>query len=152
VAFPDAYAAMLLNPSANAENLPAGYWRKRWPDCRNASAPLPRRRLAGRHRGGALWTPRLIDRNRVPEAPELERIVVGVDPAVTGNASSDITGIVTAGRSRDGHYFVLSDASLRGRPTEWSAAVTSEYARFRADRVVGEVNNGGELVETVLRG
>ena len=151
VAFPDAYASMLLNPAANAENLPEGYLEE-------TLAGLSDRQRARFLEGvwlddaaGALWTRRLIDRNRVPEAPELERIVVGVDPAVTGNSSSDTTGIVTVGRSRDDHFFVLSDASLKGRPIEWSAAVNAEYERFRADRVVGEVNNGGELVETVLR-
>lgn len=151
VPFPDAYASMLLNPDANAENLPAGYLEE-------TLAGLTARQRARFLEGawlddiaGALWTQQLIDRNRVPEPPELERIVVGVDPAVTGNSASDLTGIVTAGRSRDGHYFVLSDASLRGRPADWSAAVNAEYDRFRADRVVGEVNNGGDLVETVLR-
>jgi predicted phage terminase large subunit-like protein len=151
VAFPGAYASMLLNPAANAENLPAGYLEE-------TLAGLSDRQRARFLEGvwlddiaGALWTQQLIDRHRVAQAPELERIVVGVDPAVTGNSASDLTGIVTAGRSRDGHYFVLSDASLRARPAEWSATVNAEYDRFRADRVVGEVNNGGELVETVLR-
>ena len=143
VTFPRQYASMLLNPAANAENLPAGYLEET---------------LAGLSEGvwlddlaGALWSQRTIDRSRVAEAPELDRIIVGVDPAVTGNASSDTTGIVTVGCSRDNHFYVLSDASCRGRPLEWAAAVNAEYDRFRADRVVGEVNNGGELVETVLR-
>ncbi|MDR0931435.1 MAG: phage terminase large subunit [Victivallales bacterium] len=151
VVFPRQYAAMLLNPAANAENLPAGYLEE-------TLAGLSERQRARFLEGvwlddiaGALWTQRLIDRNRVAIAPELVRIIVGVDPAVTGNANSDTTGIVTVGRSRDDHYYVLSDASCRGRPLEWAAAVSSEYERFRADRVVGEVNNGGELVETVLR-
>lgn len=70
---------------------------------------------------------------------------------MTGNASSDTTGIVTVGRSRDHHFYVLSDASCRGRRSNGLQWVNAEYDRFRADRVVGEVNNGGELVETVLR-
>lgn len=151
VAFPTHYASMLLNPAENAENLPAGYLEE-------TLAGLPDRQRARFLEGawlddiaGALWSPQLIDRNRVTVVPELERIVVGVDPAVTGNASSDCTGIVTVGRSRDNHFYVLSDASCKGRPLEWAAVVNAEYERFQADRVVGEVNNGGELVETVLR-
>ena len=151
VAFPAHYASMLLNPAENAENLPAGYLEE-------TLAGLPDRQRARFLEGawlddiaGALWSPQLIDRNRVTVVPELERIVVGVDPAVTGNASSDCTGIVTVGRSRDNHFYVLSDASSKGRPLEWAAVVNAEYERFQADRVVGEVNNGGELVETVLR-
>ena len=151
VTFPRQYASMLLNPAANAENLPAGYLEE-------TLAGLSDRQRARFLEGvwlddlaGALWSQRTIDRSRVAEAPELDRIIVGVDPAVPGNASSDTTGIVTVGRSRDNHFYVLSDASCRGRPLEWAAAVNAEYDRFRADRVVGEVNNGGELVETVLR-
>ncbi|MST97811.1 DNA-packaging protein [Victivallaceae bacterium BBE-744-WT-12] len=151
VTFPRQYASMLLNPAANAENLPAGYLEE-------TLAGLSDRQRARFLEGvwlddlaGALWSQRTIDRSRVAEAPELDRIIVGVDPAVTGNASSDTTGIVTVGCSRDNHFYVLSDASCRGRPLEWAAAVNAEYDRFRADRVVGEVNNGGELVETVLR-
>ena len=151
VTFPRQYASMLLNPAANAENLPAGYIEE-------TLAGLSDRQRARFLEGvwlddlaGALWSQRTIDRSRVAEAPELDRIIVGVDPAVTGNASSDTTGIVTVGCSRDNHFYVLSDASCRGRPLEWAAAVNAEYDRFRADRVVGEVNNGGELVETVLR-
>lgn len=151
VAFPQQYASMLLNPAENAENLPAGYLEE-------TLAGLPERQRARFLEGvwlddiaGALWSQRLIDRHRVAAIPPLERIVVGVDPAVTGNASSDTTGIVTVGCSRDNHFYVLSDASCKGRPLEWAAVVNAEYERFQADRVVGEVNNGGELVETVLR-
>ncbi len=151
IRFPESCASMLLNPSANTDNLPPGYLEE-------TLAGLSDRQRARFLEGawlddiaGALWRQQWIDRRRLPHAPELERIVVGVDPAVTGNAGSDLTGIVTVGRSCDGHFFVLSDASLRGRPVEWSAMVNTEYDRFRADRVVGEVNNGGELVETVLR-
>ena len=149
VTFPRQYASMLLNPAANAENLPAGYLEETL-----AGLSDRQRFLEGvwlDDLAGALWSQRTIDRSRVAEAPELDRIIVGVDPAVTGNASSDTTGIVTVGCSRDNHFYVLSDASCRGRPLEWAAAVNAEYDRFRADRVVGEVNNGGELVETVLR-
>lgn len=151
VVFPGQYASMLLNPAENAENLPAGYLEE-------TLAGLPERQRARFLEGawlddiaGALWSSRLIDRNRIVQVPELERIVVGVDPAVTGSVSSDTTGIVTVGRSTDNHFYVLSDASCKGRPLEWAAAVNAEYERFQADRVVAEVNNGGELVETVLR-
>ena len=94
----------------------------------------------------------MIERDRTDRLPEeFERIVVGVDPAVSSGSEADETGIVTVGRDRNRHFYVLSDASMAGRPTEWARRVIAEYHRFRADRVAGEVNNGGELIETVLR-
>lgn len=97
----------------------------------------------------------------------LDRIVVAVDPAVTANKTSNETGIVVAGRSmgpcpicspidnprRRPHAFVLEDATAHRRVTEaeWSQNVVLTYRRWFADLVVGEVNNGGDLVEAVIR-
>jgi len=76
---------------------------------------------------------------------------VAIDPAVGGGAGSDETGIVVAGLGGDGHGYVLEDLSLRGSPDAWARRAVAAYGRWRADRIVGEVNNGGELVEHVLR-
>lgn len=104
---------------------------------------------------GALWTAAMIDPFRVAAAPaELDRIVVAVDPAVTSRDGSDETGIVVAGVKRlQGvpHYFVLADRSMQASPSTWAAAAVNAYKEFRADRVVAEVNNGGDLVEMILK-
>lgn len=101
---------------------------------------------------GALWTWAMIDDARVPRVDRdtLERIVVAVDPAVTSNASSDETGIVAVGK-RGEHAFVLRDASMRGTPLEWATAAVELYHELGADALVAETNNGGDLVQTVIR-
>ena len=101
----------------------------------------------------ALWQAADIENNRVALAdmPDLVRIVVGVDPAVTAKANSDETGIIVAGKDDAGHAYVLADASLRGSPSAWAQAVVRTYNLHKADRVIGEVNNGGDLVEANLR-
>ena len=103
---------------------------------------------------GALWQRTVIDETRVQHAPPtLKRIVVGVDPAVSSNPDSDLTGIVVVGVDDrwPAHYYVLDDLSLIETPDKWAEVVVAAYARHGADRIVGEVNNGGDLIETVLR-
>jgi len=102
----------------------------------------------------ALWKRDDIDRARVLHRPlELTRIVVAVDPAVTSNEDSDETGIVVAGvDDRDPeHFYVLDDLSMLATPDAWGACVAKAYADHMADRVVAEVNNGGDLVEALIR-
>ena len=105
---------------------------------------------------GALWTAEMIDAHRVASAPAgLDRVVVAVDPAVTSADDSDETGIVVAGVKRmrgEPHYFVLADRSRHSTPQTWGAAVATAFAEFECDRVVAEVNNGGDLVELILKG
>lgn len=101
---------------------------------------------------GALWKRRpMLEDTRVTKHPPLVRIVVGVDPAVTANENSAETGIIAAGLGEDGHGYVLDDASLVGTPNEWGNAVVTVYNTRKADRVIGEVNNGGDLVESNIR-
>lgn len=103
---------------------------------------------------GALWPRALIERQRTTHVPALERVVVGVDPPA-GTASGtggDACGIVAAGRGRDGHGYVLEDASVTGAsPERWAEAVAACAQRHQADRVVAEVNQGGAMVRSVLR-
>ena len=98
---------------------------------------------------GALWLRAGIERCRVAAAAELVRVVVGVDPpAGTGG---DACGIVVAGLGRDGRGYVLDDASVRGAsPERWARAVARATARWHADRVIAEANQGGEMVKSVL--
>lgn len=100
---------------------------------------------------GALWKRAQIDRDRVLKAPDLVRIVVAIDPAATSKSTSDENGIIVAGLGADGHGYTLSDRSLRGTPLEWAREAIAAYHTHRADRVIGEQNNGGEMVETIIR-
>jgi len=99
---------------------------------------------------GALWTRNLIEARRVRAAPALVRVVVGVDPPAS--AEGDACGIVAVGLGEDGHGYVIEDASVAGAtPEGWARAVAACAARHRADRVVAEKNQGGEMVASVLR-
>lgn len=100
---------------------------------------------------GALWSRQLIEDLRVIEAPQLARIVIGVDPAVTSGEKSDSTGIVVVGLGMDGDLYVLEDLTRKGTPAEVMSHVVKAYYRWKADRVVGEVNNGGDYIGAVLR-
>ena len=102
---------------------------------------------------GALWTRALIEEARIrPEdAPPYYRIVVALDPAVTSGESSDETGIIVAGATPDGHYYILEDATMKGSPELWARKAVELYRKWKCDRIVAEVNNGGDMVEAVLR-
>jgi phage terminase large subunit-like protein len=100
---------------------------------------------------GALWQRDWIDRDRVQTVPELTRIVVAIDPAVTSGENADETGIVVAGVSADGAGYVLEDLSGRYAPHEWAQRAIGAYHGSRADRIIGERNNGGEMVENTIR-
>lgn len=100
---------------------------------------------------GALWTRAMIDDSRVQDEPPLMRIVVAIDPAVTSGEDSDETGIVVAGISPDGHYYVLEDLTVRTSPEKWARTAVEAYHRWKADRIVGESNNGGDMIELLLR-
>lgn len=98
---------------------------------------------------GALFTQGQIEALRVSTHPQLARVVVAVDPAVT--ETGDETGIVVAGRDTNHHGFILADYSVQGRPDLWARRVIDAYDDHEADSVVVEVNQGGELVAQVLR-
>lgn len=100
---------------------------------------------------GALWTRAVLDQGRVATAPVLVRIVIGLDPAVTSSEGSDETGIVVAGVTGDGHYYVLEDCTLKASPDQWARTAVEAYHRWGADRVIGETNNGGDMIELLLR-
>lgn len=100
---------------------------------------------------GALWSADLIDAYRVASPPaELLRVVVAVDPAVSNEEGSDETGIVVVGEADGGHGFVLGDYSMRGSPDECMRKAVWAYKFHQADCVVGEANNGGDYIGTLL--
>jgi len=96
---------------------------------------------------GALWTRASIESARLLKAPDCERVVVGVDPTAT--STGDEAGIVTAGKAGD-RLFVLADDSTQGSPEQWARAAVTAYHRNRADCIVAESNNGGEMVASVI--
>jgi len=102
---------------------------------------------------GALWTRETIAKNRKARdgLPAMKRIVVAIDPAATSKESSDETGIIVAGLGEDDHGYVLADLSGRYKPAQWAAKAVAAYHDYGADRIVGEVNNGGEMVEHTVR-
>lgn len=97
---------------------------------------------------GALWTRKDIEDARVRQAPDLDRIVVAVDPSVT--STGDEAGIIVAGRCGD-QVYVLKDSTLQGSTLTWATATVNELNQHKADRIIAEANNGGDMVESVIR-
>lgn len=101
---------------------------------------------------GALWSRDDIDRTRTREAPDLQRIVVAIDPSGTsGSDEGDSIGIVVAGLGVDGRGYVLADRSCKLSPDGWGRRAVEAYHEFEADRIVAERNFGGAMVEHVIR-
>ena len=99
---------------------------------------------------GALWSRILLDEHRVREVPDLTRLVVAVDPAVSAGPDSAETGIVAVGVDEGGHGYVVDDRSTRGSPAEWASQAIALYHTLRADRIVAEANQGGDMVRHTL--
>lgn len=144
--------------SANRANLAPKYLQKIMSDYHGSR--LGRQEIDGElleDQEGALWSLAALDAERVRDTPRLSRIVVAVDPPASSGANADACGIIVAGVCQEGppqdwRVYVLADLSVtNATPNVWAAAVAAAYDRFEADRVVAEVNQGGEMVETVLR-
>lgn len=107
---------------------------------------------------GALWRTAMLEAGRVHKLPEFDRIVVGLDPATTSGSSSDECGIVvvgarTRGPVQDWRAVVLADCTVQGAtPSGWAKAAISAMEHYGADRLIAEVNQGGQMVGEVLRG
>jgi len=100
---------------------------------------------------GALWRWDIIEKCRVRKYPDLIRIAIAIDPAVTSTKESDETGIIVGGSDIEGDVYILEDLSGIYTPQTWATKVLDAYERLKADKIIAEVNNGGDLVETVLR-
>lgn len=107
---------------------------------------------------GALWKRALIEQLRVFKIPDLDRIVVGIDPSAT--ATGDEAGVITVGvglcfckgtDKPERHGFCLSDDSVQASPEKWAGAAVAAYHKLKADKLIAEDNNGGEMVETTIR-
>lgn len=123
-------------------------------EARYAGTRLGRQELEAEILGdlpGALWQQSTLDLYRVTEAPELARIVVAVDPAITNTEESDEHGIMVAGIGADQTGYVIDDQTMRGSPAEWARRAISLSKTHGADGVVVEVNQGGDMVAHTLR-
>jgi len=100
---------------------------------------------------GLLWNRAIIAKAFIEIAPKLKRIVVAVDPAVTSNANSDETGIIICGRDYQDNGYILEDLSGKYSPNEWAMIAVKAFERWSADCIVAEKNQGGDMVESVLR-
>lgn len=101
----------------------------------------------------ALWQRDKIDELRVKKHPDLIRVVVAIDPQGTDNETSAETGIIVAGIAKVGdqlHGYILADLTLSGTPEKWSTAAVAGYYNWKADRIVAEVNFGGDMVESII--
>lgn len=150
---PELYVEQRMNPEGNRENLPEDY-------IETILDGLSARKKARFKEGiwlddaeGALWNRDMINATRVPNMPkDMMRIVVGIDPAVTAKEGSDSTGIVVAGMDRRGHFYVLEDKTMeKASPNAWGTAAVTAYDSWNADSIIGETNNGGDLVEMNIR-
>jgi PBSX family phage terminase large subunit len=100
---------------------------------------------------GMFWNFDLINTNRVQTIPTIKRKIIALDPAVTNTATSDETGIVIVGEGVDGLYYILEDLSGKYTPNEWATIAVNAYHEHKANTIVGEANNGGDLIETVIK-
>jgi len=143
-------AYLMMNPLDNISNLPPKYIST----LKAMPKKYRQRFLDGLYLSdteGALWRQDDIDRGRVTIAPRLVRIVVAIDPAVTKSKTSDDTGIVVVGIGDDRHCYVLEDLTGKYTPNGWAVKAVALYRKWEADRIIGEVNNGGDLVEINIR-
>lgn len=148
---PSDYAEMQMNPEHNRENLPEKYF-----DILAGMSEAKRLRF---ERGewasevaGALWSVDGIDATRVNAAPEMQRIVVAVDPSGTkGDGMGDDIGIIVAGLGVDGRAYVLADRTCQMSPSGWGRRAVDAYREFGADRLIAERNFGGAMVEHVIK-
>ncbi len=143
---------------ANRANLAASFLEE--VRARYAGTRLGRQELDGvllADAEGALWSGEMLEEARAGAVPELDRIVVALDPAVTSGADADACGIVVAGAQvqgppQDWRVWVLADRTVQGAgPAGWAKAAIRAMEEFGAERLVAEVNQGGQLVEEVLR-
>jgi PBSX family phage terminase large subunit len=142
------YGSVIVNPYDNKDNLSAEYIK----DLESLPPAARKRFLEGEYVADAehaLWRRETIHRTQKP--PELTRIVVAIDPAVSNEAGSDETGLVVTGIDAGGNGYVLCDDSGKYRPEEWARRAIGLYHQFDADRVVAEVNQGGDMVENTVR-
>lgn len=151
----DNYVWGIANPSDNMENLDPAYVAglELMPKAKRA------RFFEGKYSGDssdALWTRAQIDNARMflrdeSELPHFRRVVIAIDPAISSDTGSNETGIIAAATDASGKGFVLADGTGIFKPDEWARSAIHLYHYYKADRIVAEANQGGEMVESVIR-
>ena len=148
----DGVVTNTLRTAENAHHLSKGFLATM--EAKYGGSPLGMQELEGEivtDWPGALWTLSTIAKTRENTAPDLDRIVIALDPPTTSGPKSDACGIVVAG-VKDGRAYVLQDATIgQATPEDWAAKTVSLYEDYRADCIIAEGNQGGEMVESVLR-
>lgn len=150
----DDYRYATVNPYDNEENLEVAYIEglKLLPKTKRM------RFFDGKFSGDsadALWTRAGIDNHRLyirseTEIPDMRRVVVAIDPAISSQDGSNETGVIVAGIDATGQGYVLADGSGQFKPDEWARAAVHLYHHYQADMIVAEANQGGEMVEAVI--
>lgn len=142
------YDHITVNPMDNRDNLPKAYL--------SSLANMPERQkrrffdgLFSADDDNALWRRGYIKVE--PELPEMQRIVVAIDPAISNEVGSDETGIIAAGLGVDGKAYVLDDGSGKYAPDQWARRAISMFDTWDADRMVAEVNQGGDMVQATVQ-
>lgn len=148
------YVWGIANPQDNEENLDPAYVAglKLMPKAKRA------RFFEGKYSGDsadALWTRAVIDNARLyvhneTDLPQFRRIVVSIDPAISSNTGSDETGIIVSAVDAEGQGYVLADGSGRFKPDEWARSAIHLFHYYKADLIVAEANQGGEMVSSVI--
>jgi hypothetical protein len=142
------YGHVVVNPYDNKENLSKEYLN----DLETLPDRAKKRFLLGEYVADvddAIWRRAMFQRTQTP--PDMTRIIVSVDPAVSNKTGSDETGIVCMGSDAGGNGYVLADDSGKYRPEEWARRAVALFHQFDADRIVAEVNQGGDMVEALIR-
>ena len=143
---------------ANAGNLASSFLEE--VRARYAGTRLGRQELDGvllSDAEGALWTSGMLENARARDLPQFDRVVVGLDPATTSGAASDACGIVVVGAVMQGppqnwRAYVIADCTVQGAsPAQWAQAAVAAMEQFGGDRLVAEVNQGGQMVAEVIR-
>lgn len=153
ISHPEDYAQMAMHPKDNAANLPPKYLES----LEGMTGRMRRRFWEGAYgevAPGALWTEELLDTYRVSELPDMQRIIVAVDPSGsddTDNTDNDAIGIVVVGLGTDGLAYLIEDCTMKGSPKKWGHAACMAFDRHDADLIVGEKNYGGEMVRFVIQ-
>jgi phage terminase large subunit-like protein len=146
------YASIRMNPDDNTDNLPEGYLKT----LEGLPVRLQKRFLRGEFAdatANALWTDEIIERWREYDPPQMQRIIVAVDPSGADDETSDADeiGIMVGGLGVDGYGYLLEDLTLLAGPSQWGKVATSAYDRHQADKIVGEKNFGGAMVRHVIQ-
>jgi len=150
---PEDYDSIQMNPMDNQENLPATYIKT----LQNMPARMRKRFYEGKFADtteNALWTMETIEKWKTTDTPDMQRIIIAVDPSGAGdedNLDNDAIGIIVAGLGTDGNAYLLEDLTVKAGPATWGKIATSAFDRHQADLIVAEMNYGGEMVKFVVR-